>query len=69
MAVTDPGDIQLHKVYIRLPSEALDRLVLLPPKQPDARVPETVCNILDAVPLSVATNCYRSFYDRTRLPK
>ena len=56
MAVTDPGDIQLHKVYVRLPHDALNRLVLLPPKRSDTRVPKTVCNILEAVPLSVTTN-------------
>ena len=53
MAVTDPGDIQLHKVYIRLSPDALDRLVLLPPKRPNALVPKTICNILEAIPLSV----------------
>lgn len=56
MGVTDPGDIQLHKVYVRLRPDALNRLVLLPPRRPDARVPQTVCNVLEAVPLSASTN-------------
>jgi hypothetical protein len=49
MDITDPSDIQLHKIYVRLPPEIMGRLVLLPPQSKTARVPTTVCNILEAV--------------------
>ena len=50
MAVTDPGDIALHKVYVRLPADMIDRLVLLPPKKAGTNVPQTICNVLEAIP-------------------
>lgn len=56
MAVSDPGDIQLHKIYVRLSHDTLDRLIMLPPARPDTRVPKTVCNILEATSLAVNTN-------------
>ena len=48
MHVTDPGDNQLHKVYIRLSPEVMNHLILLPAKREDPRVPETMCNVMGA---------------------
>ena len=56
MSVTDPGDFQLHKIYVRIHLDAIDNLILLPSKRSDIAVPKTVCNVLEAIQLSAFTN-------------
>jgi hypothetical protein len=48
MHVTDPGDAQLHKVYVRLTPEVMKNLILLPAKPETQGVPETMCTVMDA---------------------
>ncbi len=48
MHVTDPGDNQLHKVYVRLTPEVMKHLMLLPVKPGTKGVPETICSVMDA---------------------
>jgi hypothetical protein len=48
MHVTDPGDNQLHKVYVRLTPEVMKHLILLPAKLGTQGVPETMCTVMDA---------------------
>ena len=52
MAVTDPGDIELHKVYVRIPPDVIGRQLLFPPSQAGVHLPKTICNILEVVPIS-----------------
>lgn len=49
-AVSDPGDSQLFKVYVRLSPDVIKNLLLLPARQTNAPVPKTVCNVLEVVP-------------------
>lgn len=48
MHVTDPGDNQLHKVYVRLTPEVMKHLILLPAKPGTQGVPETMCTVMAA---------------------
>jgi hypothetical protein len=47
MGVTDPGDFQLHKVYVRIPLGFDDSLILQPSDEAAELMPRDVCNVLE----------------------